>query len=454
MRKPSKINPFSLPIFFFGAVILIGTVLLKMPLSSAGQPLQMIDALFTATSATCVTGLAVVDTGTRFSGFGQWVILCLIQMGGLGIMTYTGLIFYLWTRKISLTDRMAVGQSLMHDPGFHLGKFLIRIVLWTFLVEGAGAVSLYLLDSEGFNLFSAVFHAISAYCNAGFSLNADSLSAYRGNWPVNLVFMVLIIFGGIGFSVMMEILQVCKNRLRMAFQARPVKRMSRYSRLVIRTTLFLIVAGAVAIYAAEFVGYHRHLTLSEAVATSLFQAVTCRTAGFNTLPINELTNVTLVLMTGLMVIGGAPGSCAGGIKVTTCRILMAHAVSRFLGREQTVVGRMAVDRTSLNRALMLVFFTGMIVAAAVLALNITEGGDIPHPQTRGLFFDLFFEVVSAFGTVGLSTGVTTTLTAAGKAIISAVMFIGRLGPIVFVAAIQGYQKPEHFRWPEKSILVG
>jgi trk system potassium uptake protein len=454
MQKSLKVNPFSLPIIFFGAVIAIGAFLLKLPMSSTAAPLPLIDALFTATSATCVTGLAVVDTGSRFTPFGQSVILGLIQLGGLGIMTYTTLIFYLWNRKVSLTDRLAVGQSLMHDPGFHLGKFLTRIVIWTMIMEGAAAAALYVLDPNGFKPFSALFHAVSAYCNAGFSLDADSLVAYRGIWPINLIFMVLIISGGIGFSVMMEMLQLFKNRLRRLFQPRPIRRLSGYSRLVIHTTLFLIIAGAVGIYAAEFVGYHRHLSFNEAILSSLFQSVTCRTAGFNTLPIGELTNVTLVIMTGLMIIGGAPGSCAGGIKVTTFRIVIAHAVSQFVGREQTVVARTAVDRTSLNRALMLVFFAGMIIGAAVLALNITEGGDIPHPQTRGLFFDIFFEVISAFGTVGLSTGLTPTLSWAGKTIIAAVMFIGRLGPIVFVAAIQSHQRPEHFRWPEKSVLVG
>ena len=454
MQKAFKINPFSLPILFFGVVIVIGAILLGLPISSAGKPVPIIDALFTATSATCVTGLAVVDTGTRFTYFGHWVILSLIQLGGLGIMTYTGLIFYLWTRKISLTDRLAVGQSIMHDPGFHLGTFLIRIVLWTFMVEGIAAGALYVFDPAGFNAFGALFHAVSAYCNAGFSLNSDSLISYRGSWPVNLVFMILIISGGIGFSVMMEIMQVAKNRLLNVFKQRAIRRLSDYSRLVIHTTLFLIAAGAIAIYAAEFVGYHRHLDINQAILSSLFQSVTCRTAGFNTLPIGELTNVALIVMTGLMIIGGAPGSCAGGIKVTTFRILIAHAVAQFVGRDQTVVGRMAVDRTSLNRALMLGTIAWLIIATAVLALNITEGGEIPHPQTRGLFLDIFFEVVSAFGTVGLSTGLTPALSSAGKAIIVAVMFIGRLGPIVFVAAIQGYQRPEHFRRPEKSILVG
>ena len=456
IKRQFKISPFSIPIFFFAGVILLGTVLLSLPLSSTGKPLKVIDALFTATSATCVTGLSVIDIGTQLNQFGQWVLLCLIQLGGLGIMTYTGLIFYLWTRKISLADRLAVGESLMHDPGFHLGKFLIRIVLWTFLVEILAAMCLFWIDPKGFNMFSALFHAISAYCNAGFSLNADSLTVYRSNWLINLVFILLIVLGGIGFSVMMEIIAGMFDRLSFLHKKRrSVKRMSSYSQLVLQTTLLLIIGGTVAIYLSEFVGYHhRHFNIGTALISSLFQSVTCRTAGFNTLPISDLTNVTLIIMTGLMIIGGAPGSCAGGIKVTTFRILIAHAWSQFIGREQTVVGHTAVDRTSLNRALILTFFASAIIALAVLALNITEGGDIPHPQTRDLFFDIFFEVVSAFGTVGLSTGLTTSLTVSGKAIISAVMFIGRLGPIVFIAAIQGYQKHEHFRWSEKSILVG
>ena len=376
MQKAFKINPFSLPIIFFGVVIIIGTVLLGLPISSSGKPVSVIDALFTATSATCVTGLAVVDTGTRFTYFGHWVILSLIQLGGLGIMTYTGLIFYLWTRKISLTDRLAVGQSLMHDPGFHLGTFLIRIVIWTFTVEGVAAVALYGLDPEGFNAFKALFHAVSAYCNAGFSLNSDSLTPYRGNWPINLVFMALIISGGIGFSVMMEIMQVCKNRLLMVFKPRAVKRLSASSKLVIHTSLFLIAAGAFAIYGAEFVGYHRHLDSSQAVLSSLFQSITCRTAGFNTLPVGELTNVTLVVMTGLMIIGGAPGSCAGGIKVTTFRILIAHAVAQFVGRDQAVSLVEGVDYAAVFNGDPACRFTLQMLSPAAAIAPVMEGSRI------------------------------------------------------------------------------
>ncbi len=192
MKHKIHLSPFSLPILFFGVAILIGTLVLSSPASIVSGEMSTIDALFTATSAACVTGLTVVDTGSCFTRFGQTVILCLIQLGGLGIMTFTGLVFYLWRRQVSLTDRIAVGQTLLHDPAFDLGRFLTRIVLWTFCIEAAGAILIYIRDPQGFGVYSAVFHSISAFCNAGFSLYSDSLTRWRSHWSVNLVFIALI----------------------------------------------------------------------------------------------------------------------------------------------------------------------------------------------------------------------------------------------------------------------
>ncbi len=453
MHTRPTLPPYALPIIFFGLVILGGAVLLHHPASLAGQPISWMDALFTATSATCVTGLAVVDTGTFFSRFGQNVILGLIQVGGLGIMTFTGLAFYLWRRHVSFSDRIAVGQSLLHDPSFHLGKFLIRIVLWTFIIELTGATLLYLQAPVGFSPHSALFHAVSAFCNAGFGLYSDSLMAWRGNWGINLVIMLLITLGGIGFSVVVELQEfsLCRLRKRRPLQRR---RLSWYAQVVLRTSLFLVVAGWLAIFAAEYHGSNRNLPLNESLLAALFQSVTCRTAGFNTLDIGHLTNVSLLIMLMLMFIGGAPGSCAGGIKVTTFRALAAFAKAQFTGRRQAVVGRFAVSREAMNNALILIVFATGIVALAVLLLTITEGGDIPHPDTRGMFLELFFEAVSAFGTVGLSTGITAKLSVAGKGIITALMFIGRLGPIVFLVAIQSFQKELYYAWPEENMLIG
>lgn len=453
MNKRFFLPPYSLPIVFFALVIGLGSLFLHCRISQAGPQITWIDAVFTATSAACVTGLSVVDVGGRFSVFGQMVILLLIQAGGLGIMSFTSLAFYLWRQRISLTDRMAVGQGLLHDPSFHLGKFLARIVVWTFLIEAAGATFIYLLAPLGFSPYSAIFHAVSAFCNAGFSLQGNSLMSWHGNLGVNLVFMALIVLGGLGFSVIVELQSHALGRVRSG-TAGCRRRISWYSRVVIKTSLFLVFAGWAGIYLAEFIGYNRHLPAGDALLAALFQSVTCRTAGFNTLDIGQMTNMSLLIMILLMFIGGAPGSCAGGIKVTTFRALAAFTTSQVRGRRQTVIGKYALDGKTLNKALILFVFAGAIIIVGVLLLTMTEGGDIPHPQTRGLFLEIVFEAVSAFGTVGLSTGLTPKLSLAGRYVIIALMFIGRLGPLVFLAAIQSIQRELYFSWPEDKLLIG
>ncbi|MDH5297489.1 MAG: ATPase [Desulfobulbaceae bacterium] len=453
MHIRQSLPPYALPIIFFGLVILAGTLMLHNQASHVAGPISWTDALFTATSATCVTGLSVVDTGTTFSRFGQNVILALIQLGGLGIMTFTGLAFYLWRHHVSLSDRIAVGQSLLHDPTFHLGRFLIRITLWTLAIETTGALLLYIQDPGGFAPYSALFHAVSAFCNAGFSLHSNNLMAWRGNWGINLVFILLITLGGIGFSVLVELQEYAAGGFQRTVRNQG-RRLSWYAQVVIKTSLFLVIAGWLAIYVAEFVGFNRQLPAAESILTALFQSVTCRTAGFNTIDIGQMTTVSLLIMLALMFIGGAPGSCAGGIKVTTLRALTAFIQAQLKGRRQTVIGRFAVAQDAVNKALILIVFAFGIITCATLLLSITEGGDIPHPETRGLFLEILFEAVSAFGTVGLSTGLTPKLSMAGRWIITLLMFIGRLGPIVFLVAIQSFQKKLFYNWPEENMLIG
>lgn len=453
MHKRIFLPPYSLPIVFFVLVITIGSILLHSRMCQTSFQPSWTDAIFTATSAACVTGLSVFDIGSRLNGIGQIVVLLLIQVGGLGIMSFTSLAFYLWRQRISLTDRMAVGQSLLHDPSFHLGKFLARIVVWTFLIEAIGACLIYFLAPSAITPFSAVFHAISAFCNAGFSLQSDSLIRWRGAPGVNLVFMALIILGGLGFSVIVEMQSQAVSRLRLGGKGKH-GRITWYSQVVIKTSLYLVLAGWIGIYCAEFIGYNRHLPLGESLVAALFQSVTCRTAGFNTLDIGQMTNMSLVIMILLMFIGGAPGSCAGGIKVTTFRALIAFIAAQARGHRQTVIGKYALDDKTLHDSLILFVFAGAIVIVSIFLLNMTEGGDMPHPQTRGLFLEIVFETVSAFGTVGLSTGLTTKLTIAGKYIIVALMFIGRLGPLVFLAAMQSLRQDLYFSWPEDKLLIG
>jgi len=447
----SVFAPISLPVFFFLGAIIVGAILLHSPFSCQGPAISWLDALFTATSAVCVTGLAVADTGQEFTRSGQAVILLLIQMGGLGIMTFSSLTFFLWKKKVSLTDRIAVGQGLLHNSGFHLGRFLVQIVTVTLVIEFFGALLLFLADPEGFSPFSALFHAISAFCNAGFSLHSDSLVGYKSDWLVNLTIILLILLGGAGFAVLVEGKDILLARFK-----KPQQKIQKswHFTVVLQTSLFLILAGWLYIYCAEFLGGTGEVSWHEAVLTSLFQSVTCRTAGFNSLNLASMTNASLVFMIFLMFVGGAPGSCAGGTKVTTFRILTAFIRAQISGRDQAVIGKYAVDQESVNKALTLLFFSLALIFFCLIALDFTEGGNVPHTQARGQFLEIFFETVSAFGTAGLSTGLTSKLSPPGKVIIMFLMFVGRLGPLVLLSSIQSMRTKILFSKPEETLSVG
>ena len=415
--------------------------------------LSWTDSVFTATSAACVTGLVVVDTGSYFTLFGKIIILSLMQIGGLGIMTFTSLAIYLWRRRTTITDRIAVGQVLLHDARFKLGEFLIQIVSWTFIIEAIGATLLYLMAPGAFSPFSAIFHSVSAFCNAGFSLFANSLIDWKGDWGINLVFIALIIVGGIGFSVFIEFKNAVLRIFKSGSDSQGTK-VSWYAKIVVRTSLFLIILGWIGIYFAEFIGYNKMMILDDAILTALFQSVTSRTAGFNTLNIGQMTNVSLIILLFLMFIGGAPGSCAGGIKVTTFRVLIAAIWSQLMGKKQAVIGKFAVNEATIKRTLVLFALGVLIIFIAVFLLDFTEGGDKPHYLVRGQFLEILFESVSAFCTVGLSTGLTSTLSDVGKWILVFLMFIGRLGPFLLINALQSIQEVQLYDLPEENLMIG
>ncbi len=446
-------SPILFPIIFFILIILCGSIVLHVSEKNKKESISWTDSIFTATSATCVTGLAVVDTGSYFTLFGKIIIMCLIQVGGLGIMTFTSLSIYLWRRKTTITDRIAVGQILLHDARFNLGKFLIEIVSWTFIIEATGAILLYVMAPEIFSPFSAIFHSVSAFCNAGFSLFTNSLMDWKGSWGVNLVFIVLIIIGGIGFSVFIEFKDAAMQLFRLHPHHQRIN-ISWNAKVVVRTSLLLIVFGWAAIFFSEFVGYNRLMVVDNAILTALFQSVTSRTAGFNTLDIGRLTNVSLVILLFLMFVGGAPGSCAGGIKVTTFRVLVAEIWSHLKGKKQAVIGRFATSEAAVKKAMVLFVLATLIIFIAVLLLDFTEGGDTPHYQVRGQFLEILFESVSAFSTVGLSTGLTPTLSVPGKWIVIILMFMGRLGPFVLINALQSVQEVQLYNLPEENLMIG
>lgn len=442
------VSPAFLPVYFFALVILAGTGVLLQPISLNTDAISLVDAMFTAVSATCVTGLAVVDTGTTYSVFGQTVIAGLIQIGGLGVMTYSSLVFYLLRRRVSLTDRIAVGQLLLSDPAFDLGYFLKRMVLVCLCIECIGAAALYVGSQGEIGWFSAFFHAVSAFCNAGFSMYPDNLMRFAQNWPVNLTIMALIILGGIGFYVLLEIPAYLHGRLRRQKNLS----LSWHSTVVIRTSFWLIVIGWALIYWTEI--QQNSADLLAPVLPSLFQSVTARTAGFNTMNIGAMTDTALFVLILLMVIGGSPASCAGGIKTTTLRVLLSFGVSQIKGRRQVVVAGYGVDFSTINKAMTLAIVAFILILGSLFVLTITEGANVTHQMARGKFIELFFEAASAFGTAGLSTGLTPYLSTPGKLVVMLLMFVGRLGPIVFLVMLQAWQIKEHFQRAEKTMLIG
>lgn len=451
-KKNSKLlAPISLPVLFFIVTIIIGAILLTCSFSSHGSKISWLDGLFTAASAVCVTGLTVVDTGSAFTQTGQTIILFLIQLGGLGIMSFSSLALYLLNKKVSLTDRIAVGQNLLYDSKFHLGKFLVQIIVVTICIELIGAIILFLLDPHNFSPFSAFFHSISAFCNAGFSLNSDNLMRFKGSWPINLTIIFLIVLGGAGFAVIVEGKSILLSLMKRKGQR--IKNSWHFT-IVFKTSLFLVGVGWLYIYFSEFIRYKEYLPFHEAALTSLFQSVTCRTAGYNTLNISSMTNASLIFMIVLMFIGGAPGSCAGGIKITTFRVLSALIGAQIKGKQQVVIGNYAVDKESINKSLTLLFFSVTIIFLCVIALDFTEGGNIPHTLARGQFLEILFEAVSAFGTVGLSTGLTAKLSPIGKIIIIFLMFVGRLGPLVLLALMQSFRTKLLYSRPEEKLSIG
>jgi trk system potassium uptake protein TrkH len=431
-------------IYGFAAIIAVGTILLILPISSkTGQFTNPVDALFTATSAVCVTGLVVVDTGTHWSHFGQAVLLILIQVGGFGFMTSATILFLAMGRRIGLRERLLIGESVgVTRPG-GMVKLVRRAAMFVLIVEGIGAIVLFLRfltlgTPAGTALWRGVFHAVSAFNNCGMDIMGGfrSLLDYQGDPTVLLTMAVLIIFGGIGYLVVDD---VVKNR--------SFSRLSADSKLVLVTTISLLALGTIFILIAESTNPTTFGALSppQKLLVSFFQSVTPRTAGFSAIDVGKMIAPSLFFTMFLMFVGGASGSTAGGVKVNTFGVLISAGLSAIRGNEHPVAfGRELMPRT-VYRALALVMFYLGLVTVVVLALSITE---------KLGFVNLLFETFSALGTVGLSTGITPELSVAGRLIITAAMFVGRLGPLTFVSVLTARQQPIKYRYPKEIIRIG
>lgn len=439
-------------LFSFQMVILAGTLLLMLPFATNSQGgMAFIDALFTATSAVCVTGLIVVDTATAFTVWGQLVILALIQIGGLSIMIISYFTLFSVRQKVSYQDKLLLSYMLSEQNMNQLSKRVKTIIYTTFGIEAIGA----LLLSAAFHmpggpwqetLLLSVFHSVSAFCNAGFALFSTSLEQFSESLLVNATIAVLIILGGISFAVLMNFYSITGSRIRALFRPTKTKReqVSLNTYVVIIATPVLILAGMLLFYGLEHGNTLAKLPLAEQYLAAFFQSVTLRTAGFNTIPIGSLTTTTLLCMLPFMFIGAASGSTAGGIKINNAAIMYAYLKSVLLNQDSIILRRNSLSRSHVNKAFLVFFFGVFTVSAGTIILSATETAPLQ---------EILFETVSAFGTVGLSTGITGTLSFTGRVVIIVLMFVGRLGPLTILAAASQPEKSVQVSYPRGNILL-
>lgn len=436
----------------FLAVITIGTLLLMMPFAITSETWNwrsLVVALFTSTSAVCVTGLAVVDTGTYFSFWGQLIIVLLAQVGGLGYMTSTTFLILLLGRKFDLRQKFAIQESF--DRPFLQGSssLMKSIIATTMLFEITGIFLLLIafVPQHGWSkgLWYATFHSISAWNNAGFSLFPDSLIGYRSSWIVNSVISALIIFGGIGYQVIIEMYLWTVSRIkgkaeRFCF--------SLNFKVVVTTTILLLLVGTVAFFLTELNNPKtlEAFNFKDKFLAAWFQSVTTRTAGFNTIDIGKMTTAGLFITMGLMFIGASPSGTGGGIKTTTFRIMYNTTKSVLQGKSQVTIYQREVPSTLILKAVAVVFGT----AASIVLITIL----VSSLESNSQLLPVLFEVISAFATVGLSTGITSSLSVASKLLIVLAMYIGRVNILLLIAALIGDPRPSSLHYPEENLLVG
>lgn len=436
-------NPARFLIGGFLAVILVGSLLLTLPVAAAGDGISYLDALFTATSAVCVTGLVVVDTGTFFSPFGQVVIMLLIFIGSLGFMTMATLIFIFLGRRISLRDRLMVKEALNQETMTNLVSLVRSIVRMVVLFEliGAALLSFRFVPEMGWGrgVFFSLFHAVSAFGNAGFDLfgNFNSLTRFPTDYLVNGTILILLILGGLGFTVIFDIFKCLRHRCRPSL----------HTRLVIIISGILLITGTAIVLALEYgnPATMGALPLEGKLFTALFTAATPRTAGFNVLDTGAHAMPTLVLLIALMFIGASPASTGGGVKTTTFGVVVIAVVALIRGQEEPVLFHRRLPLNQIFKAVAIVGGSATLVFLTTFILTIFEEQD---------FAALMFEAVSAFGTVGLSTGITPELSGPSKAALIFTMFSGRLGPLTMLVALARRHKKMGIHFPEEKLLIG
>lgn len=444
-KKYLKMSHVQIIALGFFIIIMAGTILLMLPVSTKnGQGASFLEALFTATSASCVTGLVVQDTGTYWSGFGQAVILTMIQIGGLGFMTIATLFFLLLRRRVRLRGRELLTESISVSQVGGIMRLAKKILLGTFLAEGTGALLLAfrfvpLYGRKG--IWMSVFHSVSAFCNGGFDLMGEftgtysSLTYFADDWLVNIVIMALIVIGGVGFIVWDDILTY-KFAL---------KKYHLHSKIVLWMTTVLIFGGALLFLIVERNATGAGLGIGNQILAAMFDSVTARTAGFNTVDTASLSDAGKLLTIALMFIGGSPGSTAGGVKTTTIAVLFLYSFSYMRSDKSTSIFGRSLEQDALRKA-SAVFFTNLMLALGVIIL-ISSTQSLP-------VLDIMFEAFSAIGTVGMSTGITRELSDFSRILIIFLMYCGRVGSLSFANALAGKRKTAPVKNAVEKITIG
>ncbi|RLC56716.1 MAG: potassium transporter Trk [Candidatus Cloacimonadota bacterium] len=437
-------NPPVLVMLTFFFTIFIGSLLLLLPAAtSQGEETSLLGAIFTSTSATCVTGLIVYDTGMHFTLFGQLIILALIQIGGLGIMTISSAFAIMLGQKLSLKRESIMQNVIGESNQLDMVSLVKNVVVVTITLELLGAVILYftfLSKSYSVNqaLYHSIFHSISAFCNAGFCLYPNSLMRYLDNFSINFVITSLIILGGIGFPVMKDIQRTIKNKFRF-------KRLSLHSKIVLSATLILLLLGTMAFFISEYNNEMKGFSFTNRLFVSYFQSVTTRTAGFNTMDTANLSKGSSFVSGILMFIGASPGSTGGGIKTTALVVVFIAVVAMFRGHKDVNIFKRKVSENIIKKVMALVAASIAFLTLMTFLLLLFE------PFT---FEKIIFEAISAFGTVGLSMGITSRLSDAGQIIIVLLMYIGRVGPLTLMFAISQTKDRSYFTFTEEKISIG
>lgn len=447
LKKKNMLTPVQILAIGFAIVIFVGAILLSLPIASQdGKVTPFIDCIFTSTTSVCVTGLVTVDTGTHWTYFGKTVIMFLIEIGGLGFMSVATLVFFFLGKRITLSERLVMQEAMNVNSLQGLVKMVKYVLIFTFSVEGIGAVlfATQFIPQFGIakGIYYSVFHAVSAFCNAGIDLmgNFKSVTEYANNSVVILTISALIAIGGLGFYVWLEIYN-CKG----------IKKLSLHSRVVIYMTLVLIVGGAILMYVFEMnnPSTMEGMSIKGKVLSSIMASVSPRTAGFNSIPLDKMTTAGIFLTIILMFIGGSPGSTAGGVKTATVVVLFMTVVSVVKGREDTEIFKKRINKELVYKSFVITILSLVLVISVTMILSITEQPDIP-------FVYFLYEATSAFATVGLTLGLTTKLTFVGKIVIVLTMYAGRVGLLTIILALAKSKnsKSGTIKYPEDKILIG